>query len=219
MDFLLIITPVVSTLWYFIPIVIIIGIIKSPWFKGRVGECIVNFSIKWMLDKEKYHLIKNVTLPTEDGSTQIDHVIVSIYGIFVIETKNMKGWIFGNPYPEKWKQQIYKHSRLFYNPLKQNSKHVKALQALLGITDEQIFSIVAFVGTSTFKTKMEENVTQGIDGCVRYIKSKTRPVLSESDVSKIIRDIENVRLEPSFKTNREHVRHVKDIVSQKQNPK
>ena len=53
-------------------------------FKGMVGEGIVNFSAKLELDKEKYHLIKNITLPTKDGSAQIDYIIVSIYGIFVI---------------------------------------------------------------------------------------------------------------------------------------
>jgi len=51
----------------------------------------VNLAAKFFLDKNIYTLFKNVTLPTEDGTTQIDHVIVSRYGVFVIETKNMKG--------------------------------------------------------------------------------------------------------------------------------
>ncbi len=84
-------------LWWLVPLAILGVLIKSPWFKGIVGEFIVNVSAKLFLDKEKYHLIKNVTLPTDDGSTQIDHVIVSKYGVFVVETKNIKGWIFGNP--------------------------------------------------------------------------------------------------------------------------
>ena len=85
-------------LWFLLlPIVIIAAILKTPWFKGIFGEFIINLSAKLFLDKEQYHLIKNVTLPTEDGSTQIDHIIVSKYGVFVVETKNMKGWIFGSP--------------------------------------------------------------------------------------------------------------------------
>jgi len=39
------------------------------------------------LAKDKYNLIHNVTLLTEDGTTQIDHIVVSQYGVFVIETK------------------------------------------------------------------------------------------------------------------------------------
>ena len=216
MDFSPIINQVVGTFWYLILIGIILVTLKSPWFKGMIGEFIVNLSAKLMLDKEKYHLIKNVTLPTEDGSTQIDHVIISVYGIFVVETKNMKGWIFGSPNQKTWTQKIYKHSSKFQNPLHQNYKHVKTLQSLLGISDDQIFSLVVFVGDSTFKTEMPENVTYG-GGYVRFIKSKTQPVLSESDVNEITSKIETGRLTPSFKTNRDHVKHVKDIVKEKEN--
>jgi len=80
-----------STYWWLIPLLFFITFLKTPFMKGVFGELIVNLAAKFFLDKEKYHLFKNVTLPTEDGTTQIDHVIVSRYGIFVIETKNMKG--------------------------------------------------------------------------------------------------------------------------------
>lgn len=108
MDFTPLINQVISMLWYLLPIGVIVALVKSPWFKGVVGEAIVNLSAKLFLDKKKYHLVKNVTLPTEDGSTQIDHIIISKYGIFVVETKNMKGWIFGGPNQKMWTQKIYK---------------------------------------------------------------------------------------------------------------
>ena len=117
MDFSPIINQIVGALWYLIPIAILAVVFKSPWFKGIFGEFIVNLSAKLLLDKEKYHLIKNVTLPTEDGSTQIDHVIVSEFGVFVVETKNIKGWIFGSHNQKTWTQKIYKHSSKFQNPL------------------------------------------------------------------------------------------------------
>ena len=75
MDFSPLIAQVFK-LWYVIPFFFVIAIFKTPWFKGVLGEFVVNLSIKLQLDKSKYHLIKNVTLPTEDGSTQIDHIIV-----------------------------------------------------------------------------------------------------------------------------------------------
>lgn len=216
MDFSPIIHQIVGVLWYLVPIAILAEILKSFWFKGVVGEFFVNLSAKWLLDKEKYHLIKNVTLPTEDGSTQIDHVIVSEYGVFVVETKNMKGWIFGSPNQEIWTQKIYKHSSKFQNPLHQNYKHVKTLASLLGLNEQQVHSVVVFVGDSTFKTEMPKNVTCG-GGYARYIKSKKTPVLTESQVIEIVDKIEQGRLAPSFKTNHEHVRHVKNIVAEKEN--
>jgi len=71
------ITPVIaqflSTFWFLIPIIVLVAVIKTPWFKGVLGEFIVNISAKLFLNKNEYHLFKNVTLPTEDGTTQIDH--------------------------------------------------------------------------------------------------------------------------------------------------
>jgi len=96
MDFSFLYIALFNAAWYLIPILIFSIIIKSAWFKGVMGEWMVNLLIKIFLNKKQYHLIKNVTLPTTDGTTQIDHIIVSRYGIFVVETKNMKGWIFGS---------------------------------------------------------------------------------------------------------------------------
>jgi predicted RNA-binding Zn-ribbon protein involved in translation (DUF1610 family) len=210
-----IIFQMIGKLWFLIPLVIIVGVLKSTWFKGVLGECIINVSAKLFLDKEQYHLIKNVTLPTEDGTTQIDHIIVSKFGVFVVETKNMKGWIFGSPSQKTWTQKIYKHTSKFQNPLHQNYKHTKTLESLLGLNDQQIHSVIVFIGDSTFKTEMPENVTYG-GGYLRYIKSKTELVLSESEVNEITNKIENGRLTPSFKTNREHVAHVRNIIEEKE---
>lgn len=82
--------------WIFIVIALFVYFLKTPTGKGMKGELIVNVLLRFHLDKNTYHLIKNVTLPAESGTTQIDHIIVSKYGIFVVETKNMKGWIFGS---------------------------------------------------------------------------------------------------------------------------
>lgn len=215
MDF----TPIfkaVLQLWYLIPLFIFIAVIKSPWFKGIIGEFIVNVMAKIKLDKDTYHLIKNVTLPTDDGTTQVDHIIVSIYGVFVVETKNIKGWIFGSEHQKMWTQQIYKHKNKFQNPLHQNYKHVKTVQALLDLDDLQVHSLVVFVGDSHFKTKIPDNVTYGM-GYIRYIQSKTDIVLTEAKKLTVIETIESGRLTRSLKTNREHIQHVKEIIAEKAN--
>ena len=216
-----------SAAWYLIPIFLFAVIIKSAWFKGVLGEWQVNLLIKFFLDKDNYHLIKNVTLPTfsddkEQGTTQIDHIIVSQYGIFVVETKNMKGWIFGSENQKQWTQKIFKHTSKFQNPLHQNYKHVKTLEALLlddsNTKIECVFSVIIFIGDSTFKTKMPENVRFARGG-IDYIKSKRDSVFSEGEVTDIIEQIESGRLERSIKTNRQHVKHVKEIVKKKSDTK
>jgi predicted RNA-binding Zn-ribbon protein involved in translation (DUF1610 family) len=73
-----------------------------------------------------------------------------------------------------------------------------------------------FVGDSTFKTKLPDNVTYGM-AYIRYIKSKQDKLISPKQVIEILNAIESGRLARSFKTNREHAAHVRTIIADKQN--
>ena len=193
---------------WLIPLAMLAGLIKSPWFKGHVGELLVRLFAHWQLDKQIYRRLHNVTLNTPDGTTQIDHVFLSPYGIFVLETKNMSGWIFGSEKQAQWTQQIFKRRFKFQNPLRQNYKHLKALEATLGINPEHLYSVITFVGGSTFKTGVPANVTQGI-GFIRYIKSFQQPVFSEDEVSVMLHALQTGRRAPTFATHREHMQNLK----------
>ncbi len=149
---------VLAQVWYLVPLLLIVSVFKSRWLKGVFGEFLVNRLLS-KLPESDYTLIKDVTLPTNDGTTQVDHIVVSRYGIFVVETKNMKGWIFGSARQKQWTQKIYRHSSKFQNPLHQNYKHIKALETLLGCNEEHLHSVIVFIGDSTFKTEMPPNVT------------------------------------------------------------
>jgi len=214
MDFTPIIINALSVYWYFLPLFLLLVVLKSAWFKGVLGEFFVNFLLKTFLPKDQYTLIKNVTLPTDDGTTQIDHIVVSKFGVFVIETKNMKGWIFGNAKQKQWTQKIFKYSGKFQNPLHQNYKHTQTLGSCLAIPSEHIYSVIVFVGDSTFKTKMPENVTYA-RGCVEYIKMKQAIQFSTEQVSDIVAAIETGRLTRGLKTNLAHKQHVKTIIDNK----
>lgn len=200
-------------IWIILPLIAFGMLMKVPAFKGWIGEIYLHFGLKWLLPKNKYHLFRNVTLPTEDGTTQIDHVVVSEFGVFVIETKNMKGWIFGSKNSKVWTQQIYRHKSSFQNPLRQNYKHTKTLAKLLELTDDQVISMIAFVGGVTFKKEKPENVFTG--GWPRYIKSFRENQLSAEEVERCCELIATNRLEVNWKTHRQHVAHVKDIVANK----
>ncbi len=194
--------------WWLVLIafVILIRFLKSSWFKGFFGELKVRFSAKLLL--RGYYQIHNVTLPTLDGTTQIDHIFISRFGIFVVETKNLTGWIFGSEKQTQWTQKIYRNSYKFQNPLRQNFKHVKALETALNVPAESIHSVIVFVGGSTFKTKMPAKVTEGV-GYVSYIKSFKQPVLSDSQVSEVMDQIASSRLKPSMATHRAHVQSLR----------
>ncbi|MBK1645187.1 nuclease [Thiocapsa imhoffii] len=208
MELTLILAPFWNALWWLIPLVILAGLLRSPWIKGAIGEALVRVAIRWRLDRKTYRALHDLTLPTPDGTTQIDHVLVSPYGLFVIETKNLRGWIFGGERQAQWTQKIYRHTSKFQNPLRQNYKHVKALAAALEMPDAMIHSVVVFVGASTFKTPMPANVTTG-EGFVRYIRSFHEPVLSADAVEDLAQRLADRRLAPTRQTHRSHVAHLK----------
>lgn len=187
-----------------IAIVILKGVLHSRSFKGWLGEFQVKRFAMAQLDAETYRQFHDVTLPTSDGTTQIDHIIVSEYGVFVIETKNMGGWIFGDPNHPKWTQTFGKSKNSFQNPLRQNYKHIKGLEALLQIGENKLFSVVVFTGEAEFKTDMPDNVVRA-GHLARYVLARTTPVLTESEVQSILLKINGTMLEQSRETSRLHV--------------
>ncbi len=218
-------SPIVGQVWgmlaWIIPAALLISLLKSPWAKGHIGELQVRFFAHRQLDERTYRRLHNVTLNTPDGTTQVDHVFLSPYGIFVLETKNMSGWIFGNEKQAQWTQRFRKRSFKFQNPLRQNYKHLKALEATLGVNPEHLHSVITFVGGSTFKTEVPANVTQGI-GFIRYIKSFQQAVFSEAEVAVLEQALQTGRRAPTLATHREHVQNLKrrsDPSDERQCPK
>lgn len=193
--------------WYAFILLGVVTFFWSPAGKGLVGEAIVHIMARFFLNSREYYLFKNVTIPVKGGTTQIDHVIVSKYGVFVIETKNMKGWIYGGENHPLWTQKIYSHSHSFQNPLRQNFKHTKGLADCIGIAHSKIFSVIVFTGESHFKTVMPENVTCGRQ-FIKYIKSQRIPLFGEYEVGEVIQRLEERCLKKSLKTNRDHIRYV-----------
>ena len=201
--------PLVQMLVWLIPIIVVVSILKSPWGKGQMGELFVRFMLRLRLDKTVYLPLHNVTLATLDGSTLIDHVLVSRFGIFSIETKNMQGWIFGSERQAEWTQKIYKRSFKFQNPLRQNYKHTQALESTLQVPPDSVHSVIVFVGGSTFKTDMPANVTYG-GGCADYILSFTQPVFSDAQVQALLQRLQTGRMAPTRATHDQHVQHLKE---------
>jgi len=207
-------------LGWFIPAALVLGLLKSPWAKGHIGELLVRFVAHRQLDERSYRRLHNVTLNTPDGTTQIDHVFMSVYGIFVLETKNMGGWIFGAERQAQWTQRFARRSFKFQNPLRQNYKHLKALEAVLGVSPAHLHSVITFVGGSTFKTEMPANVTQG-GGFIRYIRSFQQPVFTEAEVEAMLQTLQSGRA-PTLATHREHVHNLKrrsDPIAERHCPK
>jgi restriction system protein len=173
------------------------------WFKGWMGEIQGTLAKKIFLDSSIYIDINNVTIPTENGTTQIDHVIISRYGLFVVETKNMNGWIFGDEKSPQWMQQFFDKKYPFQNPLHQNYRHTKALSAFLDVEHHKLFSIVMFWGNCEFKTPLPKNVMKS--GYISYIKSHTQVLFSDAEVRYMVATLKSGMLPKSWATRRAHI--------------
>jgi len=171
--------------------------------KGWFGEVQGTLAKKLFLDADTYVDVNNVTIPVVNGTTQIDHIIVSRFGIFVIETKNIDGWIYGDEKSPQWTQNLFGKKVNFQNPLHQNYCHTRALSDFMGIEHEKFFSVVMFWGESKFKTPMPANVMDR--GYTGYIKSKSQVLFSEAEVAEIVAAIKTGMLPKRWKTRREHV--------------
>lgn len=124
---------------------------NSANIKGAVGEAKVNARLRFL--GAEYISLHDVLIRNSKSTTsQIDQLVLSEYGIFVIETKHYKGWIFGNEKAENWMQVIFKEKHTFRNPVKQNWSHIYALKNILAdFPQATYYPIVVFAGDATLK--------------------------------------------------------------------
>ena len=196
-------------LLFILSVFILLFIFRRPKLKGAVGERIVSSSNSIRLNKTKYKQLNNITLLLRDGSTtQIDHIILSKYGIFVLETKNMKGEIYGEESQKEWAQHLFNIQNKFQNPIFQNYRHIKSLQETTKLPSSCFISVVVFVGECSFASPLPKGVYKGLS-YISYIKSFSQEMLKESELSKAMSDINARRLKNSHKTDRLHIQNLK----------
>ncbi|ATP55549.1 NERD nuclease [Pedobacter ginsengisoli] len=164
-------------LWLLLFLTLVIKIIR-PLIKGIIGEIAVAFVLKF-LSKKNYRVIHDVTLYGDGYKSQIDHIVVSKFGVFVIETKNYKGWILGSERAQYWTQVIYKSKKKLYNPILQNYGHIKALKSTLSnYPSIKYIPIVVFTWKSTLKINTSSEVVK-IFSLLRTIKRYKQNILSD----------------------------------------
>lgn len=117
---------------------------------GLIGE-FDTFRILEQIPGDKKILV-NIYLPTEnDETTEIDLVFLHRTGIYVIESKNYSGYIYGNEKNKNWLQILNKTTKnYFFNPIWQNKKHIKYLNEYLG-NNHEMFSIIVFSNRCTLR--------------------------------------------------------------------
>ena len=176
---------------------------RQRWQENQ-GEGLVRRRLTRVFRGPEYHLMNNVTLPDNGGTTQIDHILVSRYGIFVLETKHYKGAICAETDAKEWTVSYGSISYPLRNPRRQNYKHVQVVKQLVPfIAPTHIHSLVVFTGSATFSSGFPQDV-YNLNGLVRQIRTQTNQVLTVEAMERCIGRLECLRKRISGYTDVEH---------------
>lgn len=179
--------------------------LRTSTFQNR-GEALVSRAIQANFKSPDFHLLNHITLQLKDGTTQIDHILVSRFGVFVIETKDYKGWIFANAKQGTWTQVLFKCKFKFQNPIFQNSRHMEAVKNLLDfLPPGSIHSVVVFTGQAKFKTEKPPEVFT-VSQLMQHLRSYNEEVMSFNRMQFCVGRLETARLAISGKTDLEHLK-------------
>ncbi len=145
--------------------------------KGELGEYKVDLQFSRL--PKKYRYLNDLLFKTKWGYSQIDHVVVTPAGLFIVETKNYFGHIFGKPSDEKWTIRSGKKTLKIYSPLEQNATHIRVVKGILKYIDGvRFYSVISFTGRCTL---------DGIDQSLRIPNADTRVVFDISIMESIIK--------------------------------
>lgn len=161
---------------------------RMPVWYGWIGERFISRKLR-RLNKKHFRVLDDLMLPSNGNTcnTQIDHIAVSNFGIFCVETKSLSGWIFGSAKQRQWTQVLYRNKYRFFNPLRQNHAHVKAIEDLLGPERlrSPIVSLIAFPNADKLKITGTDSVGRGRD-IIRKIKTYTEEVYTDAERDEIV---------------------------------
>jgi hypothetical protein len=134
----------------------------KPTRIGELGEYKINIQLDQLPRECRY--LSDLLLPNpkaKSGYSQIDHVIFTPYGIFVVETKNYAGTISGDRENSQW---TVNGKFKMVNPFNQNYGHIKAMQSILtSVEESNIISMVSFTKRCTFRVNPELRKIQSND--------------------------------------------------------
>ena len=215
--------PYILLFVVFIALIIFGWWYRSPRQKGKRGEKRIHDILMQLPDD--YYVMDDVVLETTNGTTQIDHIVVSKYGLFAIETKNYRGEIYGNDNSQKWKQIIvtnvtyskknwktytYVTKNQFYNPVKQAVGHAYRIKENLKEWPYlRVVPIVVFTGKADISRITSENHVIYDTDLLSTIQAYQTSCITDADIKVIVERLtsKNIR---EVVDNKTHVRNVKE---------
>lgn len=183
---------------------------------GKNGEYMIYKQIKHF-EQSGGKLLFNCYLPKDNKTTEIDVMLICYYGIFVFESKNYGGWIFGDEQADVWTQTLPAKRRTsrkehFYNPIKQNRTHIEYLKKQIG-NDIPIYSIIVFSDNCTFKNVPQSNLEYEIIHLNQLVNTINRTIASKINILDIekVNQIYNILYPYTQVSDEVKKQHINDI--------
>ncbi len=172
-----------------------------PHIKGRIGERLVHFRLSRSLPASHYTILRDVKLRRSEGTgvVRIGHVVVSAYGLFVVETRHWSGWLFGAERDAEWTRIRFRSRRRVPNPLRQLQTRLAALQDALGLDAALFHPLVVLTGGAQFRSPLPPNVTP-LGGMIPFIQVRSRETLGYEAVPQVAQRLEALRVTPGPQT-------------------
>lgn len=175
------------------PLLLLIFYLASPRYRGEIAERRVRRILAAGLDSRRYTVLNDVIIPSGGGTMRLDHVVVSKFGIFVIESQYARGWVSGTEVQDRWKQYYLGRFSRFENPVHRNRLQTEALAGMLDFPTLAFHRLVVLVGARGFKDQKPLNIVEP-EKLIRYMRTKGEQRLDEQQAARALKGIEAGRV-------------------------
>ena len=162
--------------------------------RGWLGKKMTSLGMGLLLKKKVYRRFHNIIVPTPDGTVPVDELIVSPYGLFVVQIKNIKGKISTPEEQPNWSNSYEGKKHLFPNPVRLNAMAAQYLSMRLSLDPSMLHPIVFFIGFCSFKEALPSTVIK--DGLRAHILGFKDSVLSETELRRVINALNSLKSDP-----------------------
>lgn len=182
--------------------------------KGQFGEYATEFALTNDNIEGYSKTLHNIYLNNNGKTTEIDVILIHVKGLFVFESKNYSGWIFGSLDQQKWTQCLYNKEKYhFYNPINQNKTHCKALSEFIQVPFDSVTSYIIFSNRCELKRVPDDTHICKIVRRVNLLK-KLRKELEQREVIYTKEQVDDIYVKLQSQTNVSDAtkeKHIADI--------
>jgi hypothetical protein len=171
--------------------------IGSPRFLGTMGLARVRRILDSSLEKRRYSVLHDLLLPSGGGTFHVDHLVLSRWGICVIDSIHRSGWISGTEVQARWQQKSWRGTTRFDNPIHVNYLEMQALERLLQLPASRFLPMVAWSGHKGFKKGIPRGVVE-VKNLVGRIRSLNREMLTSEEVDRALLRLQESIIRPGL---------------------